>query len=81
MSEAEVVEEIVHRYCQSTKMGYVCQRGEGHRPVDLHAQLVRHTQDGKLLAAMWVDEVAGVVVKKLNPVEAEEKLAHEAGPE
>lgn len=56
--------------CPSVKFGYVCQRGLGHLPAVVHAQLVRVLDDGKLRVAEWVDDKAGVRVTKLDPDDA-----------
>jgi hypothetical protein len=62
--------------CDAVKMGYVCERGSGHEPADLHAQLVRITDDGKLRVAIWREGMQGVLVTKLEPAAGAGMLSH-----
>lgn len=68
----EGLEEALRRNlkgrCPSTKIGYVCQRGDPHVPPDQHAQLLKLTPDGKLRVAIWVDGEPGVTVKSIDAV-------------
>ena len=68
MSDGAVV-DVERAECDSLKFGYICMRGAGHEPADLHAQLVSRPRPDKLRVAVWMDDKAGVSVRLIDAPE------------